>query len=693
MYGGNKMEQTNKDFFHDFKQNLLASAEASSSFQLSQFVETVADELIDTGFLEGFELCHYRAQRGMRVDGYWFNDEGALDLFVADFDCRDELESLTKTEVDSSFKRVAKFFEASKIKAFFKDLEETAPEYGLSRQIYDRGKAIRKVNFFLFSERALSGRVNALEDCEIAGVPASLHIWDISRLQRQQSSRGRKEILDINFPYAYGMGVSCLPAHLGSDTYKSYLLVIPAIILSSMYEKYGARLLEQNVRCFLQARGNVNKGIRNTIINEPQMFFAYNNGITATAQEVEVRQGDNGLEIVRIKDLQIVNGGQTTASLFHTSRKDKASLDGIFVQMKLSVIDSEQSEIVVPKISEYANTQNRVNAADFFSNHPFHIRMEEFSRRIWAPAQKGALRETKWFYERARGQYADSQSKLTQGEKKKFQAENPKPQMFTKTDLAKFENVWDENPRFVNLGAQKNFAQYAKRIGSKWEKFSEEFNEFYYKRAIARAILFRRTEKLVSAQSWYNGGYRANVVAYTLAVLGHYASSKGKSIDFIKIWNSQSVSDDIERAIEIVSEQVHETITQPQHGISNVTEWCKKELCWQRLKENNCKLESLLPQKFKQNLISNNDVLNEKNQARKVQKVDDGIAAQKRVIEISSKRWARLHEESASKGLLTKKESDIIKVAKAIPNKIPSEGQCKILIKLLEKLELEGIRV
>ena len=137
--------------------------------------------------------------------------------------------------------------------------------------------------------------------------------------------------------------------------------------------------MEQNVRCFLQARGNVNKGIRSTIMNEPQMFFAYNNGITATAEEVETRVTDNGLEIIRVKDLQIVNGGQTTASLFHTNRKDKAALDSIFVQMKLSVIDSEKSEIVVPRISEYANTQNRVNAADFFSNHPYHIRMEEFS--------------------------------------------------------------------------------------------------------------------------------------------------------------------------------------------------------------------------------------------------------------------------------------------------------------------------
>jgi len=687
------MEQTTQEFFHDFKQNLLAGAEANSSFQLSQFMETIAGELMETGFLEGFELCHYRAQRGMRVDGYWFNDEGGLDLFIADFDCREELSSLTKTDLDNYFKRLTKFFEASKNKELFKDLEETAPEYGLSRQIFDRRRAIIKVNFFLFSERALSGRIKTIEDDETSGIPVSYHIWDISRLQRQQNSRGHKEILDINFPDTYGTAISCLPAHLGSDTYKSYLIVIPATILSSMYEKYGARLLEQNVRCFLQARGNVNKGIRNTIISEPQMFFAYNNGITATAQEVEVRQGETGLEVVRLKDLQIVNGGQTTASLFHTNRKDKASLEGIFVQMKLSVIDSEQSEIVIPKISEYANTQNRVNAADFFSNHPFHIRMEDFSRRIWAPVQQGALRETKWFYERVRGQYADAQSKLTPGEKKKFQAENPKPQMFTKTDLAKFENVWDENPRFVNLGAQKNFAQYAKRIGVEWEKSPEAFNEFYYKRAIARAILFRRTEKLVSAQPWYNGGYRANVVAYTLALLGHYASKQLKSINFMSIWMAQSVPSELEHALEVTAELVQDNITQPRQGISNVTEWCKKEACWQSLKENSETLEKLLPKGFKDILISKESVLSEKKQARKLQKVDDGIEAQKTVLKVPANQWRLLLQQCSPKGFLTEKELSIVTIATQIPKKIPTEKQSLILIGVLEKAKHEGIQV
>jgi len=685
------MEETPHDFFHDFRQELLAGAEANSAFQLAEFMDTVTSELVETGFIEGFEFCHFRAQRGQRVDGYWFGDEGTLDLFVADFDFRTELESLTKTEVDNAFRRVVNFFEASRDKDLYQTLEETSPEYGLSREISDRKSFVRKINFYLVSERALSDRLQNLEDNIVAGIPATYNIWDITRLQRQRSSIGHKEALDLNFEDLFGTGISCLPAHLGSGSYQSYLIVIPAEFLSSLYERYGARLLEQNVRCFLQARGNVNKGIRATILNEPEMFFAYNNGITATAQEVETRQTAEGLQIIRLKDLQIVNGGQTTASLFHTSRRDKASLQNVFVQMKLSVIDPAESETVVPRISEYANTQNRVNAADLFSNHPYHVRIEEFSRRIWAPAQQGAQRETKWFYERARGQYADAQSKLTPGEQRRFKAECPKPQMFTKTDLAKFENVWDDHPRWVNLGAQKNFARYAGRIGKEWSKSSDGFNEYYFKRAIARGIIFRRTEKLVSEQAWYNGGFRANIVAYAVAALAQICKRRNRSIDFLRIWNSQSVSPAMEQALVTAGEFVHTDIVQPPQGISNPGEWCKKEACWEKILNRIEELENLLNADFDDELVAVDEQKDEAKAAKKTQKIDDGIEAQKKVFDVPTSQWGLIRREGETRKFLTPKEIEIIKIAEQIPNKIPTEKQSIVLVGVLQKAEEEGL--
>jgi AIPR protein len=685
------MEQSINEFFHDFRQDLLANAESNESFMLSEFMETVANELLETGFIEGFEVCDFKAPRAMRVDGYWFNEDGVLDLFIADFDSRVELASLTRTDVVATFKRLANFFEASISKALSGELEVTSPGYGLSRQILDRRGAIRKLNLVLLSERTLSEKIQDISDTELAGVPTSHQIWDISRLHRQRSSRGHKEPLDLDFEQMFRTGMSCLPAHLGVEAHQSYLIVMPAEVLATLYEKFGARLLEQNVRTFLQARGNVNQGIRATILKEPKMFFAYNNGITATAQSIETRATDAGLAITRILDLQIVNGGQTTASLFHTRKRDRADLSQIFVQMKLSVIDSHQSETIVPRISEYANTQNRINAADFFSNHPFHVRMESFSRRIWAPAQKGAQRETKWFYERARGQYADAQSKLTPGEQRRFKAEHPKPQMFTKTDLAKFENVWDDHPRWVNLGSQKNFARYATRIGAEWEKSSDGFNEFYFKRAVARGIVFRATERIVSVQPWYNGGYRANIVAYTLAVLGEIATRRKARVDFLSVWNAQGINASLERAIAVVSGVVNEDIINPPNGISNISEWCKREACWTRIHTRLGDFEKRLSSEFFDQLLSLDIHSAEVKSARQTQKVDNGIEAQRHVLSVPAHEWTRLHHALLDRKLLTPKEVGILKIAMQLPAKLPTEKQCAVLLELLEKARTEGL--
>jgi hypothetical protein len=204
------VEVTTEEFFHNFRQELMAGAEANSAFQLAEFMEAVTNELIETGFVEGFEFCHYRAQRGIRVDGFWLDDEGNLDLFIADFESRAELSSLTASDTVATFKRLNNFFEASLEKQLHRELEETSPEYGLARQIADRKAFIRKVNFFLLSERVLSDRFQSIEDNQISGLPATYHIWDISRLQRQQSSRGHKEALDIDVKSIFGAG---LPSH------------------------------------------------------------------------------------------------------------------------------------------------------------------------------------------------------------------------------------------------------------------------------------------------------------------------------------------------------------------------------------------------------------------------------------------------------------------------------------------------
>ena len=689
------MEQTTEEFFENFLRELQIGAKSNSSFALTEFVESLGNELVDSGHVDGFESCHHRSltTRGPRIDGYWFGDDGALDLYIADFDARVALESLSKTDVDAAFKRLSKFFEESKDKDLAAGFDLVSPEHGLAQQIADRGADIRKVNLFLLSERELSARVQSVDDRVIAGVSASHHIWDMSRLKRQREARGHKEPLNLDLQAMFGQGLPCLPANLDVDGYQSYLIVIPGDMLATLYEKFGSRLLEQNVRTFLQAKAGVNKGIRATIMTEPEMFFAYNNGVTATAQSVSASLIGGQLTITRLTDLQIVNGGQTTASLFHTRRKDKADLSKIFVQMKLSVIDSELSESIVPRISQYANTQNKVSDADFFSNHPFHVRMESFSRRIWAPAGNGVQKETKWFYERARGQYADAQSALSAAEQRRFLLEFPKIQMFTKTDLAKFENVWEDHPKWVNRGAQKNFAQFAIRIGDEWERSSSDFSEYYFQRAISRALMFKATERIVSEQAWYSGGYRANIVAYTLALLNEIAKEKRRSVDVQRIWKNQRIDDELASVIAIVAKAVHDEIVTPPNGISNVTEWCKKDECWNRIRSRGAEVSNSLPPEFLGSLTRSEEQADASKDARQVQKIDDGIEAQKLVLARPAQLWFRVFQVLSAKGELTDKEVGVLKIATQLPKKVPTDRQSILLLELLERAKHEGVPV
>ena len=676
------------DFYKDFFQEVVGYSEVGE-FMENAFTNVFCNYLIDAGEFDTFDTAYYKAAKGMKIDGYTGDPseyDGVLTLVISDFHEADEPESLTKTQINAIFRRLINFYTACLQEDFYIQMEETSSGYGLAQLINSRQYGISKIRLFLVSNRLLSGRVTGMEDIEIEGKPASFNVWDISRLHRLIASRKTKEDIKIDLVEEFGQGLPCLPAHVGGDAYEAYLTVIPGSMLAALYEKWGTRLLEQNVRCFLQARAKTNKGIRNTILNDPDMFFAYNNGITATAEAITTSITDGIIRIDALQNLQIVNGGQTTASIYTTQKKDNAELDHISVQMKLSVIDSERAEKVVPKISEYANTQNTVNAADFFANHPFHVRMEEFSRRVWARSPDGTFRETKWFYERARGQYLDAKTYLTVAQKKLFDAEYPKAQSFTKTDLAKFENVWECIPHIVSKGAQANFAHFAKLVGKRWDADETAINEQYFKHAMARAMIFRRCEKLVSAQPWYEGGYRANIVAYTLSKFADLVQKTGKSVDFQRIWDEQKVSDELLTTLAEIAESVQEAILNTPEGMRNISEWAKKETCWGHIQI----LKIPLPDELKKQLISKSKVKEERKEARKIQKIDNGIGAQAKVFELGPDFWTKCLIWAREQKLFSEKDHQILAVAAQIPNKIPTERQSIYLTGLLDLLADEA---
>jgi hypothetical protein len=576
-------------FIENLHQEVITNSEGSNaegdegSFREDEFTRLMIEYLIEAGELEDGHVCYHNA-RGIKINGYNIQeDEGRLDLFISIYTQNGTPTTVRKDAVESAFNQLLKFL--NKVYGgYHTSIEEASPVFDMAQSIYSQHSHFNHVRLFLFTDglttlqeiTKLKTQQKQLEE----GVNYSFNIWDLRRTQRCVMSGQKREAIEIDFQTEYDFAIPCLAMPASQADYSAYVAIVPGEILCKIYAEYGSRLLERNVRSFLQAKGNVNKGIRKTILKEPDRFLAYNNGISATAESVKLIDLPNGGQaIVGIRDFQIVNGGQTTASLYQAVKKDKADISGIYVQTKLTVVDRDRIDEIVPLISRYANNQNKVSEADFSANDPFHIRIEELSRTIWAPASDGTQRQTRWFYERARGQYADAKNReLTPARQKVFTSTHPTTQKFTKTDLAKFEHTWDRLPHIVSLGAQKNFSRFTLRLT---EQGKFEPDDTYFTHLIAKAILFKSAEKIVDREKF--GGYRANIVTYTLAYLSF---TDEKQIDLNWIWRQQSIPQNLEQTIEIVSRKVHEAIANPPDG-RNVTEWCKKEACWQAIQKIN----------------------------------------------------------------------------------------------------------
>jgi hypothetical protein len=673
--------------FHDeLFQEIMRDADADGRWAEDAFFERVCGHLVDAGALETHDRARYSAT-GMRVDGYGGDpalSDGTFSLIVADFSQSPSVETLTATAMDAIFNRTTTFLRKALLSSFRNTLDETTPGFGLASMIADWWGAVRQVRIILITNKVLSSRVDGRASNEMNGRPVTYSVWDLGRLERYVRSGRSREDMVVDFSH-HGDPVPALRAHLTGASYESYLLVLPGAQLASIYEQWGARLLEQNVRVFLQAKGNVNKGIRNTLENDGEMFFAYNNGITATAEEVTSRTDKSSLVITSVRNLQIVNGGQTTASVFAASRKKDVDLSKVFVQMKLSVISPERSEDVVPKISEYANSQNKVSAADFFANHPFHLRMKDLSEKLYAPSPDGTFRESKWFYERARGQYQDARSKLAPAALKKFELEYPKNQVITKTDLAKYLFTWDGKPHIVSKGAQKNFADFAASIGPAWKENSDHFNEMFFRDAVSKAIIFKATESLVSAQPWYDG-YRANIVTYAIAKLVRDLESSGNGINLDLVWRTQQLPSALSDALVIAAQAVRNVlVTPPSWSTTNVTEWAKKEQCWEHV----CKLGIRRPDSLASVLVGYEELEQRAADGVKEQKMLNGIEAQAAVVTAGPQVWTQVREWAIQHRMLSKRELDALAVA-ASPGKIPTDRQSLLIMGALDKLRKEG---
>ena len=480
-------------------------------------------------------------------------------------------------------------------------------------------------------------------------------------------------------------------ATVGEAGYDAYLAVMPADALADIYIRYGSRLLEGNVRTFLGRRGNVNKGIATTLAKEPNRFFAYNNGIATTAVAVTTKKAKDGsLIVISASDLQIVNGAQTTASLAGLRRDPKTSLSGVFVPMKLSVVPQDVAEEIIPLISRYANSQNAVRASDFFANHPFHRRLEECSRRVLAPAVGSSQVSTHWYYERARGQYLNDQLGLTSAKRDSFLRINPKSQVITKTDLAKVESCFAGLPDIACKGAEKSFVDFAERITKAWQddKSRSEFGDKWFKQAVAKVILFRACERLVSEAPWYEGGYRAQIVAYAsarLATLAHSESNGGR-LDYQRIWSAQSAGEILERQLVQVAEVMAGVLRAPPLAGQNISEWAKQPACRKNA------LETSVPtvKGLKNFLLGHEESRAERKNSQEAGRLDEQINAVTAVLAHGPQYWAEVKEYAQKMRLLSSEDDKAF--YPALANKLPTDRQAERLMSIVERCEQAGWR-
>ncbi|HXS54018.1 MAG TPA: AIPR family protein [Usitatibacter sp.] len=553
--------------------------------------QVVLEQLEEEGITVDAQLCPFEDTSGRRrcaISALAITeDEDRLDLFLAKYvEDEGDFPTLAASVVGELAGKAARFFDYAS-KGEWDRFAATPETMDAARRVHGALKRLSSVRVFILTNAV--ARERDVDDLEIAGILLRFEIVDAERLFRLSGNATSRSDIEIDFVALLGRPLSCLEMVPRAPEYDTYLAIFPGKLLFDLYERYGQRLFEFNVRSFLQAKGKVNKGIRDTLRDSPDRFMAYNNGVVATADHLEVGLSNGEMVISKISGLQIVNGAQTTASLYRAKKVDKIDLGRVSIAVKITKVAAEKLQEFVPLISRFANTQNVIQVADLSANNDFHIQMERLSGHVWCPGE-----ETRWFYERARGSYEDALQRegSTPTKRREFKRVTPSNQKITKTDLARYLIAWMGRPHTVSMGAQKNFAVFMAELPElfppNWQPDAD-----FYRRCIAQAILFRACERIVRTQKF--AAYRANIAVYTYSLLSHISMGE---LNFDRVWTNQEVSDELERMLTDWTRRVDATIRESA-GAKNVTEWCKKAECWEAVRSLGLKISSEPPELVK----------------------------------------------------------------------------------------------
>lgn len=643
--------------------------------------------------------------RSLGFDAYGYDEaDSSIILFISDFQNTIEKTTLTNSRITELYNKMRYFIDEIQSGNLKKYCDDSSPVLDIAREFKSRiGKgsldsSVLKFKFYILTNSVLSVQVKNINQQDLYDRRVELNLWTLERFHQASLSNSFESIkIECN---AFNCdGIQCLKANIGiSNSYDSYLAIIPGRFLADIYLKYGSRLLEGNVRAFLSIRGKVNKEIRKTIIGDnPENFFTYNNGIAVIAHSITL--SEDKTKIISFDDFQIINGGQTTASLASAIVKKEASaanFSRIFVPMKLTVlnVESDMTEDeetkyneITQQISRSANSQNAVSDADFFSNDPFHVIIEQLSLKHLAPPVGSSPHQTVWYYERSKGRWEQEQMKMTESERNKFKIRSPKNQVIKKEKLAKCLNSVMKNPHEVCAGSAKNMKTFANVIIDLTEKSKDDINEVFFKKAVASVILFDSVDKIVNKAPWYpKGGNKAQIVPYTISKIIQLLP-KGYDIDWMRIWQKQMLYSELAHQIEIISEKAHLFLLKSDGVI--VREYSKKASTWKKFSDNT---NMILTDEFVSTLVDQSILKAEVKAAAKSRKFNSDIDLEVELYTKGYNYWISFYDDLEKEVLLSSGDRDFVKsIASFIKNNsLPSKAQVKRLLKIIYKAEDAG---
>ena len=565
------------EFLLETQSEVRAQMNDGSPFAEMVFSEVVMQHMAEIGMTFEPVVCHFNGKIGnaiLRLSGYAMSDEAdQLDLFVSLYEGVDELTPVPDADTRMAVEQCIRFLSLCAEGKMAAKLDPSSDVLSLAITIQEIYNNLEQVRVFVLTDKV--AKAKSFKTREIAGKSVRLEVMDIERLYRHWSEGKPRDELVVDFIEVSGSPLPCVFVPGESSEYDYALTAIPGEALRFVYERFGARLLEANVRSFLSVKGKgVNAGIQNTLRTAPGNFMAYNNGVVLVVDEMRLNKTvDGAAGIAWLKGMQIVNGGQTTASLFFAKKKfPEMDLSRVRVPAKIIVMreqDPAKEEALVSDISRFANSQNAVRQSDLSANKPFHVAVEKLSLTVYCPDGIG-----RWFYERAAGSYNTllSREGTTAAKLKVMKEAIPPSRKITKTDLAKYINAWDIKPDVVSLGSQKNFDRFMASLSGENGEEIPLPGVAEYKAMIAKTKIFRDTQKLVRPMFQ---AFQANVAAYVVAVL---ADRLGDRIDLNRIWIRQGVSQELLSQIAIWAKEVNDVLHRTAGG-RMVSEWAKKPEC------------------------------------------------------------------------------------------------------------------